>query len=123
MRSSPIEADLWSYSHLLSMGRQVPLGEANDASEADLEWIGELGPEVRNVLNRGIRIAQESLNWDWLRLQKRPAAKQPRNDYDKACPPLSTGERPSVLKKRSGTLRLHPDHDVLLLATTRGGGR
>jgi hypothetical protein len=55
-----IEPDLWSYSQFLSIGRQVPLGEANDASEADLEWIGKLGPDVRNVLNHGLRIAQES---------------------------------------------------------------
>jgi hypothetical protein len=67
----PIEPDLWSYSHLLSIGRQVPLGEVNDASETDLEWIGNLAPDVRDVLNRGLRIAQESLHWDWLRLQKR----------------------------------------------------
>jgi len=67
----PIEPDLWSYTHLLSLGHQVPLGEVNDASDADLEWIGKLGPDIRDMLNRGLRIAQERLNWDWLRLQKR----------------------------------------------------
>lgn len=63
-----------SSRNLLSIGRQVPLGEVNDASETDLEWIGNLAPDVRDVLNRGLRIAQESLNWDWLRLQKRYSA-------------------------------------------------
>lgn len=67
----PVEPDLWSYSHLLTVGQQSQLGDVNDATEVEMDWIGSLAPKVREVFNRGFRIAQEGINWEWLRQQNR----------------------------------------------------
>ncbi|MDD5198927.1 MAG: DUF2220 family protein [Terrimicrobiaceae bacterium] len=67
----PVEPDLWSYAHLLTVGQQSPLGDVNDATKIEMEWIGSLTQSVREVFSRGLRIAQEGINWEWLSHQKR----------------------------------------------------
>ena len=67
----PVLPDLWSYAHLLGIGLQNPLEVESDVTDLEFEWMGNQAQEVRELFKKKFRIAQESINWEWIRSQKR----------------------------------------------------
>jgi len=63
-----VEPDLWSYTHLLEIGRskEAPYEAAEPASPAEFEWLSHLADPVRQVLESGNRLAQEHVGWEFL---------------------------------------------------------
>ncbi|HEV7402508.1 MAG TPA: Wadjet anti-phage system protein JetD domain-containing protein [Chthoniobacteraceae bacterium] len=65
-----IEPDLWSYQHLLAIGKPSPQSDPSEAAEVDLAWLGELREQAAALLKAGSRLAQENLHAQWLRGQQ-----------------------------------------------------
>lgn len=65
-----IEPDVWSYAHLLQIGKPSAQSEPSEVAEADLAWLGEVREPAAAVLTAGSRLAQESLHAQWLRGQR-----------------------------------------------------
>jgi hypothetical protein len=65
---SAIEPDLWSYTKLLELGsdKATPMPDAEDIQPGELQWLDRLADDVRNIFDRGLRIAQEHLGWTQL---------------------------------------------------------
>jgi hypothetical protein len=71
----PIEPDFWSYARLLELGvdRGVPIAEPENLDAEYFGWLGESAQIARSILDRGLRIPQELLGWDYLSRQTRSA--------------------------------------------------
>jgi hypothetical protein len=66
----PIEPDLWSYTHLLQVGKPSPQSDPSEATDADLAWLGEMREPAAALLKAGSRLAQENLHSQWLHGQQ-----------------------------------------------------
>lgn len=64
-----IEPDLWSYRHLLALGRPMKNDSTEVLTDEDFAWFGVISPQVRALLHENCRLAQESIGWDFLREQ------------------------------------------------------
>lgn len=66
-----VEPDIWSYSHLLEVGRNsaVPYETVEPASLEEYEWLSQLAEPVRQILESGRRVAQEHIGWEFLNVQ------------------------------------------------------
>jgi hypothetical protein len=71
----PIEPDFWSYARLLELGVQttVLIAEPENFDLAYLGWLGASAETARSILERGLRIPQELLGWNYLSRQTRRA--------------------------------------------------
>ena len=63
-----IEPDLWSYTHLLEIGRgkETPFETAEPASETEFVWLSHLAEPVRKILEAEKRLAQEHIGLEFL---------------------------------------------------------
>jgi hypothetical protein len=68
----PIEPHLWSYAHLLEIGRgKEALCDAFEpASQAEFEWLSHLAEPAFAILNAGKRLAQEHIGWEFLNTRR-----------------------------------------------------
>jgi|SRR5947207_406242 len=64
----PIAPELWSYTKLLQLGSatSATILDAEVIGPNELQWLGRLSDPVRQIFDRGLRIAQEHLGWTQL---------------------------------------------------------
>ena len=63
-----VEPELWSYRQLLTLGHGKEIvSKGEDALEpAEFEWLQELAPSAKALLDSGRRLAQEHVGWEFL---------------------------------------------------------
>jgi hypothetical protein len=63
-----VEPDLWSYNHLLEIGRgkETPFETTEPASLVEFEWLSHLAEPVRKILEAEKRLAQEHIGLEFL---------------------------------------------------------
>jgi hypothetical protein len=69
----PIAPELWSYTKLLELGSATSgtISDTELIGADELQWLGQLADPIRQIFDRGLRIAQEHLGWAQL-LQMTP---------------------------------------------------